>query len=503
MLSWVARVLVRAMVQAVAVERIVVMGGGIGGLAVALENKRRDVEVVVIERDPPPPEIAPEQAFAQWARPGVPQFRHAHMFLARLQTHLRADHPELLDELLDAGMELASLSDALPAGVADRVQPTHEDEALRHLWGRRATFEFVLRQHVGRLPHVRFVHNAKVTGLLCERGDAGVRVAGVRYTAEGAAHSLAGDVIVDALGKRSHAPEWLQAEGVKVNAESHPSGFVYACRHYELAPGESEPPRRDGGGNLDYLGYSLFFAERGHFAMTFGCPSDDADLAQALHTTEGFEALMAQFPRIKQWRSRSEVRSKVLGAGRFDNRWTTYGAPGGASLTGFFAVGDSHIETNPMYGRGCATTFVQAGVLAQVLAETSDPPARAGRYEQRCRELLRPYYEVSINTDRMYRARARLRRGLSVPFGERVLCYLFDAAWLPATHTSVLVAREFLKTVQMREVSRLALRLALGVHVAWALWMTWLGRRVPQVVAPPPREEFLRCLSKPRERADA
>jgi len=85
-------------------ERVAIIGGGIGGLATALALKRTGCEVVIIERDAEPPNIAPDAAFDEWARPGVPQFKHAHILLSRLHTLLRDHHPELLAELRKAGL---------------------------------------------------------------------------------------------------------------------------------------------------------------------------------------------------------------------------------------------------------------------------------------------------------------------------------------------------------------------------------------------------------------
>ncbi|HEY2732906.1 MAG TPA: NAD(P)-binding protein, partial [Polyangiales bacterium] len=154
-------------------QRLVIIGAGIGGLATALSLKASEFEVVIVERDEAPPEIVPEDAFDAWARPGVPQFRHAHILLARLQTTIRDHHPQLLRELLDAGLELSTVAEVLPPNEYEGIEPAPGDANLLHLWGRRATFEYVLRRHVGRLPHVRFVHGARVTGLISElRGNA-------------------------------------------------------------------------------------------------------------------------------------------------------------------------------------------------------------------------------------------------------------------------------------------------------------------------------------------
>src|SRR5581483_3294594 len=68
----------------------VVLGGGIAGLAAARFLARRYPCVVVFERDRRTDVASPEEAFGSWERPGVPQFRHSHAFLARLRVVLLA-----------------------------------------------------------------------------------------------------------------------------------------------------------------------------------------------------------------------------------------------------------------------------------------------------------------------------------------------------------------------------------------------------------------------------
>jgi 2-polyprenyl-6-methoxyphenol hydroxylase-like FAD-dependent oxidoreductase len=478
-----------------AAERVAIIGAGIGGLAFALALKDRDDEVVIIERDPEPPDIEPTEAFEKWQRPGVPQFRHAHIVLARAQTLLRDRYPELHADLLRAGLELSRLEEVLPASHRDRYERQPGDRDLLHFWGRRPTFEYVLRRHVGRLPNVRFLHSAKVTGLSLEATEREVRVRGVKVSKEGAEELVAADIVVDAAGKRTKSPEWLEPHGVAIERDSRPSGFVYACRHYQLKDRKDSRPRLDGGGNLDFLGYATFYAERGSFALTFGCPVDEKELAAAMHRPEGFDALCAQLPVLKEWTSMSEVKSKVLGAGLFENRWTRYGTRGGRALLGFFPVGDSHLETNPMYGRGCSAALMQAHVLAEVLREVSDPEERLRRYYATTRTMLQPYFELSVATDRMYHMRARLSRGEPVTFGERLLNWAYEAAWMPAVQSSELVAREMVKSAQMRELSSLSTRLAVVYQLILALILTMLGRkRAAPAVAGPPRVELLKRL---------
>jgi 2-polyprenyl-6-methoxyphenol hydroxylase-like FAD-dependent oxidoreductase len=397
-------------------------------------------------------------------------------------------------DLLGAGLELSRLEEVLPASHRDHYRHEPGDGDLLHFWGRRPTFEYVLRRHVGRQPNVRFLHSARVTGLSLESTEREVRVRGVKVSKDGVEEIVGADIVVDASGKRTKTPEWLEQHGVRVEKDSRPSGFVYACRHYELKDPKASPPRLDGGGNLDFLGYATFYAECGSYALTFGCPVDEKALAAAMHRPEGFDALCAELPVLKEWTSASEVKSKVLGAGLFENRWTRYGTAGGRALLGFFPVGDSHLETNPMYGRGCSAALMQAHVLADVLDASSDPAERVRRYYAATRAMLQPYFDLSVATDRMYHMRARLSRGEPVTLGERLLNWGYEAAWMPAVHSSELVAREMVKSAQMRELSSLSTRLAVVYQLILALIATLFGRRRTATVVGPPRVDLLRRL---------
>ena len=477
-------------------ERIAIIGAGIGGLALSLALKKTDREIILIERDAEPPDIAPEEAFDRWQRPGVPQFRHAHILLARSQTLLRDAHPEVHADLLRAGLELSTMREVLLPAHRDHYSAEASDADLQHFWGRRPTFEYVLRRHVARLPNVRLLCSARVVGLDAEATDDTVVVRGVKVSRAGGEEIVPADVVIDASGSRTKSPEWLDALGVKTEKDRHPSRFVYACRHYRLRDPNASPPRQDGSGNLDFLGYATFYEEHGHFALTFCCPVYEEKLAAAMRRPEGFESLCRQLPVLSRWVAASEPTTTVLGAGLFENRWTRYGATGGRRLLGFFAVGDSHLETNPMYGRGCSAAFVQAHVLADVLIAAKDPAERAARYYARVRTALKPHYELSITVDRMYHVRARSTRGEPLTAVEKFMNVGYELGWLPATQESLLIAKELVKSVEMREISSLGTRIAVIVRVLLALMRTLLGLRQQRPNTPnlPQRRDVLRLL---------
>jgi 2-polyprenyl-6-methoxyphenol hydroxylase-like FAD-dependent oxidoreductase len=214
----------------------VVLGGGIGGLAAARLLARHYARVLVLERDSRPEAASPEAAFTVWDRPGVPQFRHSHAFLARLRVVLLAHLPDVLDRLRAAGVRELGLSEVTPPGVT--LSPRADDEDVVLLACRRATFEWALHESVAGQPGVELREGVTVTGLVGEASD-GARptVTGVRL-ANGRVEPAA--LVVDATGRRSRAPEWLAALGIPGPRErSTETGIFYYTRFYRLRRGRA------------------------------------------------------------------------------------------------------------------------------------------------------------------------------------------------------------------------------------------------------------------------
>jgi len=75
---------------------------------------------------------------------------------------------------------------------------------------------------------------------------------------------------------------------------------------------------------------------------------------------------------------------------------------GAPKVLGFHAIGDSHTCTNPLYGRGCSLAAVQAIRLVDAtVANEGDPAARAVAYERACAAEVEPWFDVSVQMDRM------------------------------------------------------------------------------------------------------
>ena len=126
-------------------ERILIVGGGIAGLWSALALAKSGRSVTIVERDPPAPEgeNPADLAFTDWERRGVGHLRHSHAFLARLHKHLREWHPELMQDLLDAGCREIGFADNLPLALRETYVPAPGDEELTILTSRRTTLALI------------------------------------------------------------------------------------------------------------------------------------------------------------------------------------------------------------------------------------------------------------------------------------------------------------------------------------------------------------------------
>src|SRR5262249_21929476 len=143
--------------------------------------------------------------------------------------------PGLEQELVAAGAVRLDAADDIawltPAGWGVRFR-----SGLSMLSAGRDLLEWGVRLRVAQLPRVRFLEEVDVTCLLTDAATTAVTgVALLRRPAGGAAmpEELEADLVVDASGRGSRAPQWLEALGYgrpeETVVDSHLS---YASRLY-------------------------------------------------------------------------------------------------------------------------------------------------------------------------------------------------------------------------------------------------------------------------------
>ena len=375
----------------------IVVGAGIGGLAAALALSRVGEEVVVVERDDTPMPADVEGAFA-WDRRGAPQVRHTHGFPALIRTILRDRYPDVLAALVDAGVGELSI---MPPSVSPDA-PTYERDAedLKVLCCRRTTLEWVLRRCALAEPGVSFRVGIGVAGLLGERAgpDGPLLVRGVRLD-DGTALEAA--VVIASTGRRGDVPGWFAEHGVEISEEEHPTGTIYLSRFYRSADG-ADLPMGYLGGRRAGLGFVVAGADNGTYSATLAVDAEDAELRAHLLDADRFEAVLPLFREMEPVvRTQGTPITPVQVMGGLINRLRRFLDPDGLPLAhGFFAIGDAHTCTNPLYGRGSSLAVLQAVLAVDArAAHPNDPEAAILAYERASTARVEPWFAVSVMTD--------------------------------------------------------------------------------------------------------
>lgn len=373
---------------------VVVVGGGVGGLASALALGRAGNRVTVLEQDPLPATADAEEAFLAERR-GAPQVHQTHGFLARLVTILRDRFPDVLERLRAAGVV------TMPFLLANLGEPQPGDEDLAVIITRRTTLEWVLRTAALAEPDVEFRTGTTVRGVVTD-GAPTPAVTGVRLD-DGSV--VGADCVLASTGRRGAVPQWLAEHGVEVPETIHESGLMYVSRWYRLPAGNELTLDPKLGGDLGFVKYLGVPGDAGTLSITLAVPTDDAELRAALSQPEKFEEACRRLPGPNQFFADGPLEpiGGVRLMGGLLNRLRRFTDPdtGAPTVLNFHAIGDAHTCTNPLYGRGCSLAFVQAMLIADALAEhPDDPVARAAAYEAACAREVEPWFDVSVQMDK-------------------------------------------------------------------------------------------------------
>ena len=443
---------------------VTIVGSGMCGMLTGLALDRRGFQVTIIERDVPPPDCSANEAFFSWQRKGVAQFRHPHAFLGLMCSVLEENYPDLLERFFEAGARKVSFEDSIPDHLKPQYNPEPGDEKMWVLMCRRATMETVLRTYVTQTTKVTIRNQVSVADIITEKNDSQeVFIRGlslIDHQENNKRSELFSDVVIDATGRSSKFDKWLTSSGVNIKEERDDAEIVYYTRHYRLKDGVSEPSRdakNPSMGDLGYMKYGIFPGDGGHFALIICLPNEEKELRKAIKSGEKFDEIGMTIPGLRPWlsKNKSEATTAPFGIGNIHAVWRDFTGAGNNRLLNFFAVGDSAIRTNPLYGRGCSTGALHAHILADILSTESDPWSRALRFQEESERKVRPIFQASLNEDkRGIKRAAAIREGVDLDKADSLkkwFALAFGDALMAASRDKLFIHREVMKTINLVE----------------------------------------------------
>ena len=438
-------------------RRAIVIGAGIAGLASALALGERGAEVLLVDADAAPQGGSVEEAFGRWPRKKIPQFRHSHAFLARLRNILIAAYPDVYRRLLEEGAHELRLLD-FPPPTLRPMTPEPGDEQLAAIGCRRTTFEWVLERHVASKPWASWRRGCHVTGLLADRG-AIPKVRGVRIRdGRGRERTISADLVIDASGRTSRAPQWLEAVGAARPFERRSSSAVlYYTRFYRLLPGVDYPPPSEEATMADFgwIKFAIFPADRNVFSITFATHLAFPRL-KVLADADAFTHLTFALSGLARYVDPAVARPQpvdgreVLAMGGLENCLRRYVDDEGRPLAvGFFVIGDAAYHTNPLYGRGSTQAFMHAALLGEALDATAGDPFRAAFFlNDGAQQEIEPFFRASVAADSEASRRVGAEPSSALA---RAMDSFFQNGVLPASRVDPVVFRAFLRMLYMIE----------------------------------------------------
>ena len=431
------------------VHEVVVLGAGPTGLTTALLLARSGCTVLVLDRDPAEPGATADQAWNDWSRPGVNQFRQLHTALPRWYRLMQEELPEVDDTLLALGGRSVNQLHLHPVSATGGHQDG--DEQFDTVTGRRPVIEAALASVAAAEPGLTVRRGARATGLVTETGPGGSRrIGGVRT--EDGVHGA--DLVVDATGHRSPVPGWLAPLGLAPVEHRSTIGLTYYTRHYGSPDG---PPTGTGGALTHHPSYSV---------LTLPADNDTWGLALVVSSTDPATRRLRESACWEAALRASGVDERWLGGAPLDDVRPLAGlqdivreyAPAGVPVVdGLVAVGDAWATTSPFLGRGLSLGALQAVALRDAVAGYGSGGSRpvAIAYAALLRERVEPYIQATLGFGR-HRVAEMAAEAAGEPYRTD------DPAWAAST-ALVTGARD--DPVLLRAYTRIASLLALPAQV--------------------------------------
>ncbi|MEV8513813.1 FAD-dependent oxidoreductase [Dactylosporangium sp. NPDC051484] len=368
-------------------EHAVVLGGSIAGSLAARMLAQAYRKVTVIDRDDLSGPAGPRQA--------IPQGHHIHALLARGQQILEELFPGFTDELVSIGVPVGDFGTSLSWYFNGRMIQKAETGLICVAAG-RPLLEARIRGRVRALGNVEFREHTDIVGLVASPDRS--RITGVRVQRRGEDEvTLTADLVVDATGRGSRTPRWLQEFGYpQVPEERVKMDLTYTTLDFK-GPLPFDPI----GGDIALLPVATPAMRRGaifarmpdRYSVSLtgilgDRPPTDIEgflaYVQSLPVPEIYKAVRDAEPMGEpmSFRFPASVRQHYERLARFPD--------------GLLVMGDAACVFNPVYGQGMTVAAIAARMLGEHLR--SGPPVPAAFFRDLSKIIDAPW-DMSAGAD--------------------------------------------------------------------------------------------------------
>ncbi|GAA3463682.1 MULTISPECIES: NAD(P)/FAD-dependent oxidoreductase [Saccharothrix] len=433
--------------------RAVVLGGSIAGLFAARVLADAYDEVLIVDRD--------KLVGVKGVRRFCPQSHQANGLLARGVQVMEELFPGLTQEMIDHGVPTGDLSGSC-RWYARGFRLKQQHAGLTTLGVVRPLFEYFIRERVQQIPNVSFLEEHDILGLVTTADKS--RVTGARVQARDADVDkvIEGDLVVDATGRGSRTPVWLEQLGYEKPVEERKKiDLGYVTQHFKLRPG-ANPFNGDVAINqIAHAGAPrgnvFFLVEGGKVELTtYGIlgdhpPTDRAGLMEwlkSLPAKDVYETLRYADPvdKAMPFKFPTTLRRHYQDLRRFPD--------------GLLVTGDAVTCFNPVYAQGMSVAALCALVMRRHL-HSGVAPVPLDYFRDLAADAVDAAWEMTNTID------------LSLPgvegdrtFKVRMANWYLRRVQIAATHDGKITAAYF-KTAGLVEKPESLMRPGFALRVLW------------------------------------
>jgi len=415
----------------------IVIGGSLTGLLTARVLSDHFNKVTIFERDLV--QDVPE------SRKGQAQTRHLHGLLAQGLLILKEYFPGIDEELKAGGALMGDMAEYMHwyqfGGYRLKFQ-----SGITGMTMSRPFLEFHIRRRVLDLPNVTLIDQCAVSELATSADKR--RALGVHLAKRSEVHTTENaeaDLMVDASGRGSATPKWLERLGYDRPIETEVKAHIgYATREYRRfeKDDQSQAEMVSPAAPNEKHGTFLFPIEGNRWIMTCGGYVGDHPSTDEAGLLEFVRSLPA--PDIYNIISNTEPLTDII----------SYKYP--ASLRrhyeklkrfpeGFLVIGDAVASFNPIYGQGMTSAAMQTYALGNLLQGNSNLQGLWKSFFKQAAKVVDMPWQLAVGEDFRYPE----TEGKKSPFTDLLNAYVIKVH--KVTQRDPVVYGQFLRVMNLMD----------------------------------------------------